>query len=122
MSDLTTNFMNTQKELRARQDVFNQNKNTYNEQMSQVQGFAVDGNGNPILDSAGKQIEIPKESPIKPTFDEKTGQLVTFGLDEYGNITAKATQVQGFRPEKQKPNIIETKEGLYNVDTGKWLQ
>jgi len=107
--------------LRARQDVFNQNKNNPNMELSQVQGFFVDGNWNPILDAMGKQIEVPKEAPIKPTFDEKTGQLVTFGTDEYGNITAKATQVQGFRPEKQKPNIIETKDWLYNVDTDKWL-
>jgi len=29
---------------------------------------------------------MPEEPPMKPVFDEKSGQLVTFSLDENGNI------------------------------------
>jgi len=82
MSDLTTNFMNTQKEQRARQDIFNKGANTYNQEMSQIQGFAVDGNGQPILDTNGQQIVVPKDAPLPAQFDAKTGQLITFSTNE----------------------------------------
>lgn len=123
LSDLTTNFMNAQKDLRATQAIFEQNANTYNPEMSAVQWFAVDGNGNQILGANGQPIEIPKEAPIKPTFDEATGQLVTFWYDEFGNITAKATKVAGFETKKPevKRNIIETKDWLYDVDNNRWI-
>ena len=124
MSDLTTNFMNTQKEARARQDLFQQNKNTYNPEMSQVTGFATDGNGNPILDTMGRQITVPKDAPMPPQFDEKTGQLITFSTNENGTVVGTATKVSGYTPpavEPTKRNVIMVDGKPYDVDKEQFL-
>lgn len=96
MSDLTTNFMNTQKELRDNKIAFDQWAAKYNKEMSMVKWFAVDGNGNPILDVSGQQIEVPKDAPLDPVFDDKTGMVTTFQLDEDGNIFGTQKKVSNF--------------------------
>lgn len=124
MSDLTTNFMNTQKELRARQDIFNQWANQYNAEMSQVQGFAVDGNGNPILNAQGQQIVVPKDAPLPAQFDANTGQLITFSLNENWTIVGNASQIQGYKPPVAAPakrNVVMVDGKPYDVDQERFL-
>ena len=93
--------------------------------MSQVQGFAVDGNRQPILGINGKPIEVPKDAPLPAQFDEKTGQLITFTQNKNGTIVGTATKVQGYTPTPTtpvKPNIIETAQGLYDADKKEWIK
>jgi hypothetical protein len=59
-----------------------ENANKVNTEMSQVKGFYVDGNGNPILNNMGQPIEIPPTAPMEPVFDKETGKLITFATDE----------------------------------------
>jgi len=123
LSDLQNNFMNTQKELRDNKIVFDQNANKYNAEMSQVQGFAVDGNGNQILDVSGKPIEIPKDAPLPAQFDAKTGQLITFSTNENGTIVGSASQIQGYKPPvtEAKRNIVMVDGKPYDVDQERFL-
>lgn len=62
---------------------------TIDEKMSAAQGFYVDGNGKAVVSKlTGLIIPMPKEPPIKPMYDEKTGRLVTFETDANGKIVA----------------------------------
>lgn len=70
-----------------------QNANTVNTEMSQVKGFYVDGNGNPILNNMWQPIEIPPTAPMEPVFDKETGKLITFALDENWQIVANVQQL-----------------------------
>lgn len=59
-----------------------QKSKTIDDKMSSAQGFYVDGNGKAVISKmTGLLIPIPKEAPIKPMYDEKTGRLVTFTTD-----------------------------------------
>jgi len=93
--------------------------------MSQVQGFAVDGNGNPILDTNGQQIVVPKEAPLPAQFDPKTGQLITFSTNENGTIVGSASQVQGYVAPKAEPakrNVVMVDGKPYDVDQERFLR
>lgn len=69
------------------------NKNTVNMDMSEAQGYYVDGNWDPIISAdTGTRIDIPEESPMKPVFDKETWMLTTFSLDENGKIVADVQQ------------------------------
>jgi hypothetical protein len=70
-----------------------QNANKVNAEMSTVKGYYVDGNGNPILNNQGQPIQVPQNAPMEPVFDKETGKLITFGLDDNGNIVASVQQV-----------------------------
>lgn len=70
-----------------------ENANKVNPEMSQVKGFYVDGNGNPILNNMGQPIEIPPTAPMEPVFDKETGKLITFATDENWNIVANVQQL-----------------------------
>jgi len=73
---------------------YNENKNVVNEEMSNVQGFYVDGNGSPIVSaSTGQILQIPEEAPMKPVFDKDTGNLIQFWTDENGQIVASVDKV-----------------------------
>jgi len=55
------------------------NSNEVNSDLSTVRGYYVDGNGNPFVSATtGQRINTPKAAPMKPIYDEKTGNLVTF--------------------------------------------
>lgn len=97
MNDLWTGFSNNQKDLINRQDTFNKWANIYNVDMSQVQGFAVDGNGNPILSASGQKINTPKDAPLKPVYDDKTGTITTFTTNKNGTIIGNQQTVQWFQ-------------------------
>ena len=67
LSELNTNFMNTQKELRDNKIALdtetkriNLTQNQFSSDLS-VNGFAVNALGNPMLDMNGAKIVIPKE-------------------------------------------------------------
>lgn len=72
---------------------YQQNANTVNVEMSQVKGFYVDGNGNPIYNAKWEPIEVPQNPPLDPVFDKETGKLIVFGYDENWNIVANVQQL-----------------------------
>lgn len=62
---------------------YNKNKNTVNQEMSAIQGFYVDGNGNPLVSATtGTIIQVPESPPMEPVFDKDTGNMIQFSTDE----------------------------------------
>lgn len=62
---------------------YEEKTNQVNTEMSQVQGYYVDDNGEPIISATtGQRIQIPQEPPMEPIFDKNTGQMITFSTDE----------------------------------------
>lgn len=120
MSDLTTNFMNTQKELRDNKIQFDQQANTINEEMSMAQGFYVNGNGAPILDARGKTIETPAKTWMNPQMSSDGTALLIGAYDEYGNEYVKKVAT-GMAAKTERPNVINVNGQLYNVDEKKWI-
>lgn len=99
-----------------------QNANTVNTQMSAVKGFYVDGNGNAILNAQGQPIQVPQEAPMDPIFDKETGKLITFGLDENGNIVASVQQVyQGDATSMQSTIVSLLENGVSVQDILKYV-
>lgn len=65
--------------------------NTVNEAMSKVKGYYVDGNGQAIVATDWKPVQIPAEAPMKPIFQD--WYLITFSTDANGQIVAKPQKV-----------------------------
>lgn len=69
------------------------NKLIINPEMSQLQGYYMDGNGEPIISATtGQRIQY-NQAPIEPIYDTAKGQLITFSQDANGNIVGKYEQV-----------------------------
>ena len=92
-----------------------QNANKVNAEMSTVKGYYVDGNGNPIYNAKGEVIEVPQSAPMDPVFDKETGKLITFSLDENGNITANVQQLWDSWVETAQSRIINALNYGYSV-------
>ena len=92
-----------------------ENKNKVNSDMSAVKGYYVDGNGNPIYNAKGEVIEVPQSAPMDPVFDKETGKLITFSLDENGNITANVQQLWDSWVETAQSRIINALNYGYSV-------
>ena len=137
LSTIYSDFKDYTENLNKTAATFQANKNTFNKEMSAAKWFAVDGNGNQILWANGLPIELPKVAPIEPVFDDKTGQLTVFSLDEDGNIVGKSSKVSGFvaqptedvnAPKASDFIDVEVDDGMggtikkkYNVKTGQYL-
>lgn len=80
--------------------LYAENKNTVNTDMSKALGYYVDWNGNALIWSDGNPIVIPEDPPMEPVMDLKTGKLITFELNEDGQIVAKVQDVLDI-PETQ---------------------
>lgn len=65
--------------------------NTVNEAMSKVKGYYVDGNGQAIVSTDGKPVQIPEKAPMEPVF--KDWYLITFSTDANGQIVANPQKV-----------------------------
>lgn len=74
---------------------YQQNAQKVNQEMSQVKGYYVDGNGKAILNAKGETIQVPKQAPLDPVYDKETGKLIVFGYDENGNIVANVQNILG---------------------------
>ena len=99
-----------------------QNANKVNTEMSAVKGYYVDGNGNPILNNQGQPIQVPQNAPMEPVFDKETGKLITFGLDENGNIVASVQQVyQGDATATQSTIVSLLEQGVSVQDILKYV-
>ena len=99
-----------------------QNANTVNTEMSAVKGYYVDGNGNTILNDQWQPIQVPQNAPMEPIFDKETGKLITFGLDENGNIVASVQQVyQGDASNMQSTIISLLENGVSVQDILKYV-
>ena len=99
-----------------------QNANKVNAEMSTVKGYYVDGNGNPILNNQGQPIQVPQSAPMEPVFDKETGKLITFGLDENGNIVASVQQVyQGDGTATQSAIVSMLEQGVSVQDILKYV-
>ena len=99
-----------------------QNANKVNAEMSSVKGYYVDGNGNPILNNQGQPIQVPQNAPMEPVFDKETGKLITFGLDENGNIVASVQQVyQGDATNMQSTIVSLLEQGVSVQDILKYV-
>ena len=99
-----------------------QNANKVNADMSSVKGYYVDGNGNPILNNQGQPIQVPQNAPMEPVFDKETGKLITFGLDENGNIVASVQQVyQGDATNMQSTIVSLLEQGVSVQDILKYV-
>lgn len=99
-----------------------QNANKVNTEMSSVKGYYVDGNGNPILNNQGQPIQVPQNAPMEPVFDKETGRLITFGLDENGNIVASVQQVyQGNGTATQSAIVSMLEQGVSVQDILKYV-
>lgn len=99
-----------------------QNANIVNPEMSTVKGFYVDGNGNPILNNQGQPIQVPQNAPMEPVFDKESGRLITFGLDENGNIVASVQQVyQGDATATQSTIVSLLEQGVSVQDILKYV-
>lgn len=99
-----------------------QNANKVNAEMSTVKGYYVDGNGNPILNNQGQPIQVPQNAPMEPVFDKETGKLITFGLDENGNIVASVQQVyQGNGTATQSAIVSMLEQGVSVQDILKYV-
>lgn len=89
--------LDQQKITEKQQQEYQENAQIVNKDMSALQGYYIDGNGNPIISKdTWKPIPIPtqdKEAPMEPIFDKNTGQLIQFSYDENGKIIATADQV-----------------------------
>jgi hypothetical protein len=52
---------------------YQSNKNTINEDMSTVNGYYTDMNGNPMISATtGQRIQVPAEAPMAPVFDKES--------------------------------------------------
>ena len=81
-------------QVRKEKQEYIQNKNVVNTEMSAVQWFYVDWNGDQIIDkNTGAPIPMPEEEAMSPIFDKDSGRLVQFSTDENGNIVPTVTQV-----------------------------
>lgn len=101
---------------------YSQNANKVNAEMSSVKGYYVDGNGNPILNNQGQPIQVPQNAPMEPVFDKETGKLITFGLDENGNIVASVQQVyQGDATNMQSTIVSLLEQGVSVQDILKYV-
>ena len=101
---------------------YSQNANKVNAEMSKVKGYYVDGNGNPILNNQGQPIQVPQDAPMEPVFDKETGKLITFGLDENGNIVASVQQVyQGDATNMQSTIVSLLEQGVSVQDILKYV-
>ena len=70
------------------------NSNTVNKEMSAVQWYYVNGNGEAIISATTWQpIALPEEAPMDPIFDKDSGKLISFTTDENWQIQAKVDQV-----------------------------
>lgn len=99
-----------------------QNANKVNAEMSTIKGYYVDGNGNPILNNQGQPIQVPQNAPMEPVFDKETGKLITFGLDENGNIVASVQQVyQGDATATQSTIVSLLEQGVSVQDILKYV-
>lgn len=78
--------------VKEKKDVI-KNANTVNEEMSSAMWYYVDGNGNPLVTASWATIPHAKDAPIEPIFDKETGKMITFSLDEKGQIVSKIDQV-----------------------------
>lgn len=65
--------------------------NTVNEAISKVRGYYVDGNGQAIVWTDGRTVQIPAKAPMEPVF--KDWYLITFSTDANGQIVAKPQKV-----------------------------
>lgn len=74
------------------------NANTVNNDMSEVLGYYVNGNGSPIFWSNWLPIPIPPKAPMEPIFDKDSGTFITFSSWENGQIIANPQQIL---PSKQ---------------------
>lgn len=74
---------------------YQQNAQKVNQEMSQVKGYYVDGNGKAILNAKGETIPVPQTAPLDPVYDKETGKLIVFGYDENWNIVANVQNVLG---------------------------
>ena len=72
---------------------YQQNANTVNQEMSQIKGYYIDGNGNPIFNAKGETIEVPQNPPMEPVFDKDTWKLIVFWYDENWQIVASVQQL-----------------------------
>ena len=113
MSDLTQSFMSTQQALVKSQQEFAKNANTYNEDMSKAKKYAVDGNGQAILDVNGAIIPILPDPLYPPKIDEEAGTMTQIIRDENGVITAVSTKIAGW----QKPAATTEAKDIIQVDT-----
>lgn len=108
LNDLDKNVANiTEANFRKRQYVIDQmtnivnqtktkeaNKQKINQDMSAIQGYYVDWNGEPIISATTwKRINIPTKSPLAPIYDKEKWQLITFSLDENGKMVGNMEQI-----------------------------
>lgn len=85
--DQMTNIVTQTKEKEA-------NKQKINQDMSAIQGYYVDWNGEPIISATTwKRINIPTKSPLAPIYDKEKWQLITFSLDENGKMVGNMEQI-----------------------------
>lgn len=99
-----------------------QNKNKVNSEMSAIQWYYVDGNGNAILNAQGMPIEVPQSAPMEPIFDKETGKLITFAMGEDGQIVASVQQVyQGDATATQSTIVSLLENGVSVQDILKYI-
>ena len=93
MHDLTTNYMNTQKDLRTQQDTYNKNAQTISP-VSGVTGHATDMNGKAILSTDGQPIPFPKNAPYPPQLMNGGTQVMISSLKDDGTVQYNIQDVQ----------------------------
>jgi hypothetical protein len=93
MQYITEQYTKMADDAQTRLTEWTTNANTVNTEMSAARGYYVDGNGNPLYNADGTTISLPEKPPMEPVWDKESGQLITFSLDESGQIVAKVQQV-----------------------------
>ena len=91
-------------------------KKTPDVAMSSMFGFYVNQKGEPITGKDGKPINYSPND--KTVVDQKTGQMIIVGRDEYGNPTIQTIDIPGWRPEPVAipSGIITPGTGSLNIN------
>jgi hypothetical protein len=126
--------MSTQQGLIKAQTEWTKNANTYNEDMSKAKKYAVDGNGEAILDINGEVILILPDPLYPPKINEETGTMTQIVRDANGVITAVETKISGWQKpastneakdiiqvDVTDPETGETVKRPFNVKTNQWV-
>lgn len=65
-----------------------------NDEYSELKWFYTDWNNNQIIWEDGQAIKFVPEPPMKPIYDSKTWNIITFANDEFGNIVPTVNKTE----------------------------
>jgi len=103
----------------AEWEAFVKNKSVVNKDLSSAMWYYIDGNGNPLLNTQGWTIAIPKEAPMEPIFDKESGNLLTFSIDNSGKMVTTVQKILSWQQQTGEPRK-QASNGTYYRTNAQW--